>query len=515
MINNIKRNIAVLSLAIFGSVLLINCEPEVDSLGEQLFLDGAAQGNEKSFPLIAFNIDNKDSIQSDASKLDYAVIGAFDEGQFGMQKASYVTQLRLSQYNPDFGTNPIVDSVVMVMKPLYASDSLTTTTNEDYIYPDGNVAAKKVVNTYPAKKFGKTNTSKLTFKVHEVTEFLNGVGDFAQSNKVYTLNSQELGSKEFNGKVNSVAITKDADGSSIFSSDAGFRIPLSATFFQNKIIDMKGKPELNDASNFIRHFNGLRLSVLENDGYLMKFAPNTMQLIMYYKKDKTENGVTTKVQANYAFDLGSRNVHVGQYEYNRDSSVLKTALANINTTTGDSRLYAQGMGGPSMGVKISAETINELKSNFQTKKAAIIGAKIRVYLDDLNWKNKYYKPSLFTILQHDIVDSKPKLTFTADMLKLAGASTFKLYSAYDLDKDKTYYEFTVTQSVKELVEEGKDNTNKYFKIDLADYIRNSSTGAYSGAKFTNRAYSTDRAVFIGTDANNVNNIQLKVIYGTK
>ena len=76
--------------------------------------------------------------------LSEATLGAFDEPNFGMQKSSYVTQVRLSSYDPDFGANAVVDSVVLQMKPLYqtATDSVVTKTYEDYIHPD-NIAAKK------------------------------------------------------------------------------------------------------------------------------------------------------------------------------------------------------------------------------------------------------------------------------------------------------------------------------------------------------------------------------------
>uniref|UniRef100_A0AAU6WT03 DUF4270 family protein n=1 Tax=Chryseobacterium endophyticum TaxID=1854762 RepID=A0AAU6WT03_9FLAO len=211
MIHTIKKAITLFSLVIFGSAILYNCEPDPDNLGEQLFLDGAAQGNEKSFDITAFNINNNDTIRTDASKLTYGVLGAFNEGQFGMQKASYLTQLRLSSYNPDFGTNAQVDSVVLVIKPRFASDSVTTNTVDDnYTYTtfaDGTVNAKKVVNTYPVLKFGK---AKRTFniRVNEVDEFLKGVSDSAKSNAAYPATTL-LGTKEFKGSVSSVAITKD------------------------------------------------------------------------------------------------------------------------------------------------------------------------------------------------------------------------------------------------------------------------------------------------------------------
>lgn len=522
MIYIMKRAFTVLSLMIFGGMLVYNCEPEPDSLGEQLFLDGAANGNEVAYDLVAYNIDNKDTVRTDAQKLGAATLGAFSEGQFGMQKASYYTQLRLPAYDPDFGTNAEVDSVVLVIKPTYATDSLKTTTDENYM-DGGTIAAKKVVNTYPVTKYGKAklNGGKLTVKVNEVMDFMNGYNDIVYSNQTYAP-GQELGSKTFDGDVKSVVITKDSDNSSIFSSDVGFRIPLSASFFKTKIIDKKGQPELKDVSNFIRHFRGLKISVAESDGYLFQFSPSTVQLIMYYKNDKLENGVNTRPQTTYSFSLGNGNVHVANYAYNRIGSGVEGAPGN---PAGNKKLFAQGMGGNSIGIKFDPTTIADMKSLYQTKKAAIISAKIRMYTDKTTWDNKYKKPTVLTIVQRDLDLTKPiaeqvTTAFTQDML-LSGTPNFAYIKAYDLDKNPAYYEFTVTQSLKDIVESGKDYTNKYFKIDLGSFLP-TSTGALAGYNYTSRAFATDRAVFVGSDPTNPNNdpsnpyeIKLRVTYVTK
>lgn len=520
MTYSIKKAFAILSLAIFGSALLYNCEPDPDSLGEQLFLDGAAQGKESPFDLIAYNIDNKDTIQSDASKLGSAVLGAFKEGKFGMQQASYLTQLRLSTYNPDFGTNAVVDSVVLVIKPTYASDSVTTTTNEDYMHPDpaGNIAAKKVVNTYPVNKYGKAKKS-MTIKVNEVPTFLGGFADKASSGKDYG-SGIELGSKVFDGNVNLVTITKDSDASSIYTSSAvGIRIKLDPTFFQSKIIAKKGQPELSDVSNFIRYFNGLRISVAEDDGYLMQFDPNGLELTMYYKYDKTENNTTTRTANTYTFALGSTNTHIGNYVYDRTGTPSASAITGSGPETGDKRLYTQGMGGPSMGVRLSKSTIDSLKQMYNVNKAAIISAKIRIYTDS-DWTSKYYKPTAFTIVQaiKGATDTdKVTYSFTTDLTGIAGSNNFSIYKAYDLDKNPTYYDFTVTKSVKDIVE-GNDTEDatkkKYYRIDLGSFLANSS-GTLAGQQYTSRAYARDRAVFVGTDASNAKRIKLRIIYGTK
>ena len=524
MIHTIKKAITVFSLVIFGSAILYNCEPDADTLGEQLFLDGAAQGNEKSFDVTAFNINNNDSIRSDASKLTYGVLGAFSEGQFGMQKASYLTQLRLSTYDPDFGTNATVDSVVLVVKPRYASDSVTTNTVDDnYTYTtfaDGTVNAKKVVNTYPVLKFGK---AKRTFniKVNEVDEFLKGVSDSAKSNSTYSATTL-LGSKEFKGSVSSVAVTKDDGGAALFTAATpGIRIPLDKTFFQNKIIAKKGQPELKDASNFTRYFKGLRISVDEQDGYLFQFSPNDMELIMYYKYDKTDVTPATRPQATYTFALGAGNVHIGQYEYNRTNSEWSSAVIG-NESTGVSKLFAQGMGGPSIGIKFPKNTIDTLKKRYDVNKAAIISAKVRLYIDKSSWNNTYARPTAFTFLQKS-PSEKPQpnhtisLAFTKDLTSFANLPGFRFYN-YNLTNDPPYYDFIVTQSVKDLVESGADDTNKYLRIDIGTFLSNSQTNALIGPSSTSRAYDTQRAVFVGSNTTNPldpNRAQLLVTYGTK
>lgn len=524
MINNIKRAFAVLSLMIFGSAVLYNCEPEIDSLGEQLFLNDGTNGNEVSYDLIAYNIDNNNAVRADYNTLGSAVIGAFNEPQFGRQEASYFTQIRMSAYDPDFGTNAVVDSVVMILKPVIpqTSDSIVTTTNESYVYPDGNVDAKLELKTIPVTKYGRTKTAgnitPLTLKVHEVTEFMGSFTDSVYSNKEYTA-GVELGSKVFRGLAKSVTITKDSDNSVLFTSTNDIRIPLDKTFFQNKIIAKKGQPELKDMSSFIRYFRGLKVSVQENDGYLFSIDPNNAgtQVIMYYKSDKTENGTTTRPQTTYGFSIGSANAHSGFYKYNRSASEFGTFVKN-NEDSGDLKLYTQGMGGPSIGVKFIPDDINNLRNLYKTNKTAILSAKIRLYTDKNKWDNSLLKPSELTIVQSykngkgDEVSS-----FTTDLTSLSGAPNFAYMKMFALEENQAYYEFTVTKSLKDIVEaqSNDDYKKNYFKIDLAQFLRGTDGVSLAGYRLTTRPFARERMVFVGSDPSNADRIQLKVVYGSK
>ena len=544
MTHNLKKTFAMLLLAIFGSTILYNCEPDPDSLGEQLFNDDAAQGNEIAYPVIAYNYSNNDSIRSDAARLisgvnesgaaSYVgVLGAFTESQFGMQRASYVTQLRMPVDNYDFnGANPKVDSVVLVVRPpanttastyFFESDSLKTNTFEKSDFPVDGVATAVSIEkkTYPVRKYGKIGGASKSMKinVHEVTTFLDSNDDtFKRSNKSIST-GELLGSGVFDGNINSISITKKSDNSVVFTGNLGFRMKLSNTnFFQTHILDKKGKPELQDASNFIRYFKGIKISVDETDKYLYQFSPNDLQLIMYYKYDKTDNGTTTRPQTNLVFNLGGSNAHIGLYEYSRTNSSVEKALAAINTSEGDEKLYVQGMGGPSVVMKIQDETIANLKKIYLEKKAGILSAKIRVYVDPLSWKNtNSTEDRRFSILTNTLNSNG-----TIDFSKLAYTSDLSTgLGLYNYNKDKDYYDIVVTKTIKDLVEDAKDSDGNFIKnkplIISAGTFAANATGTLLGVRNTTRAFDMNRVILTGIDKTNTNpkRIQLMVTYGTK
>lgn len=546
MTHNLKRTFAILLMAFFGSTFLYNCEPDPDSLGEQLFNGDAVQGNEISYPVIAYNYDNKDSIKSDASRLIsglnesgaatyVGVLGAFTENQFGMQRASYVTQLRMPVDNYDFnGANPKVDSVVLVVRPpanttantyFFESDSLKTNTFDKSDFPVDGVATAVSIEkkTYPVRKYGKVASKTMKINVHEVTTFLDANNDALKRSNASISTGELLGSGVFDGKISSVSITKKSDNSVVFTGNLGFRMKLSNTdFFQTHILDKKGKPELQDAANFIRYFKGIKISVDETDKYLYQFSPNDLQLIMYYKYDKTDNGTTTRPQTTLNFNLGSANAHLGLYEYSRSGSPVASALAASNPNDGDARLFVQGMGGPSVIVKIKDETIAQLKDVYNKDKAGIVSAKIRVYLDPDTWKNTgSTEDRRFTLLTNTLnngaIDySTSALKFTSDLTSGLGLYYYK--------ENPGYYDFVVTKTIKDLVE-GKTETvgndtkpivNKPLVITAGSFAAN-ATGTLLGVRNTTRAFDMNRIILTGVDKTNTNpkRIQLLVTYGTK
>ncbi|QDP86023.1 DUF4270 domain-containing protein [Chryseobacterium sp. SNU WT5] len=524
MIRNIKELFKITTTLVIGSLILWNCESDADQLGSQFFQNGAT-GVEKTYPIVAYNVFNNNSIRSDADRLQSATLGAFRESQFGLQKSAFVSQVRLSEYSPDFGTNPVLDSVVLVIKPQYAADSLTTDTDENYVYPVGLTPAKKVLSTYPVLKYGRTKIASktlLNLKVEEVTEFLSSRADEVQSDRNVTTGAV-LGTKTFDGNVRAVKITKSSDNSSLVDLPAAIRIPLDNTFFTNKILTKGSSTELLDAASFIRYFKGIKISVDDNDGYIFNFDPNGTEINLYYKKDKVEGAVTTREQSIYVMNAGSQNAQFNQFTFDRTNTPSEsvTAASSQDSIVGASRLYAQGMGGPGIGLKVPDAKIAELKALYQTDKIGIISAKMRIYTDAGAWTSKYKKPMDF-VVQHK-VGGVTLDTYLQDLATLPLSGMYRLVKAYDLEKNPAYYDISITQTFKNIIESNK-TIPAHFVVNVGAYTYDTNgnlVGAMSpgvGQNFNTRSFTPYRAVFVGTDLANPDNptsAKLILTYGKK
>lgn len=514
MIKSINKAIKLLLFGV-GGLFLWSCESDPDDLGAQLFQNNTAEGVKTAYDLVAYNIFN-DSIRADGRisssiRKDTIVLGAFSEEKFGGQKASFVTQLRMNSYAPTFGNNATIDSVVMVLKPQYytTENLVTTTTDENFIWGTEKIAAKKVEKTYPIYKYGKTETPNLTINVYEVNDFLGSASDMYFSNKVVNTGAH-IGKLDFKGIITSVDITKDSDNSSLLSEPASIKINLDKNFFKTKILDKEGSSELSNLSNFIRYFKGIKVSVSESDGYLMKLGISNSKIDMHYSYGEANARQTGKL----TFDLGTSNASFSQIDYNRSGAEVQNA--GYNTTQGDTKLYVQGMGGNNIGVKIPQTTINALKEEFRKNKVGILSAKMRFYTDN-SWTNNYPKPTAFTIMQDKKNSSgKTLYEFLSDMSSYSLNSNFALVKGYNLKENTAYYDITITETLKKLVETN-NHQNYNFVIKLGEYLVNSNSQArsYYGQNIDSRLYSPQRLVLVGSDTGNDKRAQLLVTYAKK
>ena len=490
------KKIKLFLFSLFLGSIAVGCNSDADDLGLQFFENNEAQGEQAAYDLVAYNVSNNDVVRSDSYSLKKATLGAFNEIQFGMQKSAYVTQVRLSKYAPDFGTNPVVDSVYLEIKPEYDVTAKTTSvTNVTY----KGQAAKQTLTAYSTKKYGNP-ASIMTINVNEITTDLGSTGAEILSNRSVTAGAL-LGTKSFTGNSIAVSINKTSDNTVLLTKEAGLRIPLNASYFQTKIANKSGATELSNESNFINYFKGLKISVQENDGYLINFVPDQVTMTMYY----THGAPSDRKEGTYSFNLASPNVHFSQISYNR-STIFNNVMAGIDRTNGDPLLYMQGMGGPGAGIKIPENAIEALKTLRRDRRAAIVSAKIRLYTDTSVWNNNYTKPDNFLVKKEGETD------FIADIKAMLYNNNFKLVTAYATNANPSYYDVNITKTVKDIVEQGQEA--KDIILNIGNYLTNYN-GALVSEDYNTNVYSPNRAVFVGTNSVSQYRPRLLVTYIVK
>ena len=490
------KKIKLFLFSLFFGSIAVGCNSDADDMGLQFFENNEAQGEQAAYDLVAYNVNNNDVVRSDSYSLRKATLGVFSESQFGMQKSAYVTQVRLSKYAPDFGTNPEVDSVVLEIKPEYDVTAKTTsTTNITY----KGQAAKQTLTAYSTKKYGNP-ASAMTINVNEITTDLGSTGAEILSDRSVTAGTL-LGTKSFTGNSIAVSINKTSDNTVLLTKEAGLRIPLNASYFQTKIANKSGATELSNESNFINYFKGLKISVQENDGYLINFAPDQITMTMYY----TYGDASDRKEGTYSFNLTSPNVHFSQISYNR-STIFNNVMAGIDRTNGDPLLYMQGMGGPGAGIKIPENAIEALKTLRRDRRAAIVSAKIRLYTDTSVWNNSYTKPDNFLVKKEGETD------FITDLKSMLYNVNFRLVTAYATNTNPSYYDVNITKTVKDIVEQGQEA--KDIILNIGSYLTNYN-GALVSEDYNTNVYTPNRAVFVGTNPTNRYRPQLLVTYIVK
>ncbi|WP_228411162.1 hypothetical protein [Kaistella daneshvariae] len=112
-------------------------------------------------------------------------------------------------------------------------------------------------------------------------------------------------------------------------------------------------------------------------------------------------------------------------------------------------------------------------------------------------------------------------TFLVDLSALYTTGIYNLVKAYDLEKNPAYYDIGITQTFKNVVEKGAPTT-AHFIVNVGDYSKDAAgnligtLNATQGPQnFTTRAYTPNRAVFVGTDPGNEKSAKLILTYGKK
>ena len=406
------------------------------------------------------SFDNK-PVQTNT--LPYNLLGYFVDPVFGSSKAGFVTQLTPTSYNPEFGENVEIDSVILTLP--YFSTIIGTE-------EDGSLF--RLDSVY--------GSEPLKISIFENAYFLRNIdpnGENIDTRQKYYSNASDGYSQIPNELLESVEIYdtigfkpketeirfRDTVGAVVDRLNPAMRVHLETGFWKNKIIDKQGDPVLSNASNFRNYFRGLYFKAedINGDGTLISFnlANSAAGITIYYTKDPAEAGAE-RISGNYAFNFSGNRFNI--------LSPIETPIPS-DEINGDERLYLKGGQGSMAVIELfggenedDIPELNEFESyrrefsevdadgEFVRAKKIINEANLVFYVDE-NVDQTYISDRIYL---YDLENNVPLIDFSTDY---SGGTSPLTYRSIHLGPLQREGEELDGQGIK-------------YKVRITDHIRN-------------------------------------------
>jgi len=332
-----KKHIALINSAIVTLLIssFIACDKDFASIDSDIINSENASHfdpNSMRFDVVTYN-KKLDPVQS--NNLPIKLLGIYNDPVYGTTTANVVTQLTPSYYNPTFDESVVLDSVILTI-PYFSTavevlESGETTYELDSIFGSTPIKLSIYENYYFLRDFdpnssidspqkyysdGSTGSDQISSAQLE-GRFLMDTIDFVPSNKEIQLVD---------------------DGGEISTRLApAIRLKLDNAFWQEKIIDKQGEPELSNANNFKNYFRGLYFKTEASSGdglaMLLNLADSNANVTMYYTTPPTVDG-GDPTSSTYSFTFGTQRINF--------ISEFDLAIPPGNELDGDEKLYLKG-----------------------------------------------------------------------------------------------------------------------------------------------------------------------------
>jgi|TARA_R100000479_G_scaffold176508_1_gene131587 hypothetical protein len=334
----IKNLLPKLAAVLFVIVALASCEEDIDIIGSEIVGDNTFIEPDETNSVIAYS---RKLVPIQTNGLSAYQLGVNNNPIYGKSTVSLLSQVTLGVTEPTFGENATLDSVVLYIPFFSESETVgedTLNYTLDSVYGEDPINISMFESNFflrdldPETGFQETQNyySNLgqTFDNNPslLGDLIFEIEDFVPSDEGFVFKTNEIG----------------ADGDTIVETlGPGLRANLPVEFFQQKIIDMEGSPELLSNNNFKNYFRGIYFkaqSAIDN-GNLFLFEPSEANITLYYSFDDEDDEDDGRDDSSLEINFGGINVSLFDDELSQD---VQSAIANPDIENGDERLYVKG-----------------------------------------------------------------------------------------------------------------------------------------------------------------------------
>src|SRR5699024_10471973 len=191
-------------------------------------------------------------IRTNTSESDKTgMLGIYNDPVFGKTTINLLSQLHLRRVNPGFGDNARVDSVKLHL-PYYVTSKIDTDTTYtiDSLYANNPMKIEVYESNYFLREMDPTSNFE------ESQAYYSDQGSVFESHL-----GEKLGELE-NYVPKAIPIihvtgSDETEDKEVEKWEPGIYMDLSKDFFEEKIIDKQGEPELVSNESFVDYFRGV------------------------------------------------------------------------------------------------------------------------------------------------------------------------------------------------------------------------------------------------------------------
>ena len=439
--------------------------------------------------------------------LGLSTLGLYDD-VYGRTTSSFVTQLTPSSYDPDFGDETAIDSVVVTIpffstitdydengNAIYEADSIIprgdtyksirlrifennyfirdfdpyAEFDESQAYYSNKTATSSPTTPSPIEMFGSVlEGEELTM----IPDFQTSYGNGAQNNQITISNNVYVLEEPDNED------DEDTDPQITARLSPGIRVKLDPTFWQNKIIDKEGDPVLSNQNNFKEYFRGLyfKAEAVADDGsfLILNTSSSNAHITIYYTKltTSTVDDEDLTDTASYVLNFGPNKINFFENNY---------SINNGQPETGDNKIYLKGGEGSIAGIKLfdgfydeeagitnfdkfRNDFVNLEDNEYKSSKRLVNEANLVFYVDrellDIASEDPDNEPN--RLFLYDIDNKTPLIDYYFDATNSTVPSNSKISHLGILQRDETSekgikYKLKVTEHINNLLL--RDSTN--------------------------------------------------------
>lgn len=483
--NRIKfalKNMAVLAVLITS---FIACDKDFATVGSDIIGQNDFDvTSTKEYAVTAYT-NPLEPVQTNNLPINY--LGVYKNPFYGTMSANFVSQMRSTVFNPDFGSDVKMDSVVLTV-PYFSKSTETNADGEtiyklDSVFGSGAVKLEIFENKYflntvnpnsefnmPLDYFSNMSTSNGPIN----PALLEGTG----------IPLEDIDSNYLSNFVpdNREIKLKNADNEISERLAPALRVKLDTLYWREKIIDKQTQPELSNANNFNNYFRGIYLKSTQigNAGSLalLNFGTTAANITIYYTY-LPATAEAQRTQSTYVLTFTGNKMN---FIDNQTSFTIPQG----DPVNGDGRLYLKGAQGSTAVVDLfkagtyekgfspeftafkNAFVETDADGKFVKAKRLINEANLVFYVDQTaNLENEPNRVFLY-----DLKNNTPILDYFLDFTNESLPNSSKVGHLGPLEREGGVssgagikYKIKITEHIKNLLL--KDSTNVKFGLSVS------------------------------------------------